>query len=888
MVNKPPKITNLKLLYWNANGIVKSKIELLHFLAQHHIDVAFLCETHLKATDVLSVPHFRVHRSDRADGYGGTLILIKNSIPHTRIPGKNLRSLEETTIAVHTADGDLYLSSVYKPPRKRLRPADISGLTGNGGRPTLAAGDFNAKHTAWNSRVCSPAGLVLHSYVHNSNTLKVIGPTEPTRIDPTRHRCDDVLDIMLVNNWTGIMPDPIVHNELPSDHLPVTADVDTNFSHLDAYKHTNNYDWKKFKAYMTDIHSTPTTPHTTEQIDQQAAKLTEDIKNSLHRSQKPTPHTPKIQSLPNDVKNLITTRNRQRRKYQQTRHPTDKYLLNKLNETIRYLIREHRRDVWDKLVQDAQENNIWKLPRMLNKKRAPIPALDNSVPPKSNAETLADTYENQFTSALKPKSHIKLGMDAAINTVAASPDEEITIAEKEVRDCIKRLRNKAPGPDNIPNFAIKNLPDNTINHILNIYNSALALNHFPSPWKTAKIVPVPKPKKPKTSPSSYRPISLLNTLSKILENLILKRMLEHIDEHDLLNPDQFGFTAGHSTVQQLVRVADVISSNTQRKYITGMVSLDLSKAFDSVWHDAFPLKLLQLKFPTKIIKFISSYLSQRYFYVSSNGQNSSLRPIRAGVPQGSALGPVLFILYINNIPTPQDHRVINSIYADDTAILATSKSPQITNQLLETQTENITKYYQTWGLKINPDKTEAVMFTTRRINRPTFKILNQNIEYKNELKYLGVTLDKRLTFRSHISQAIGKATGRIKNMYPLLKDANLLPKTKILLYKSYIRPILTYAAPVWMIAAPTTKKTLEAVQRRAIRIMAGVPRYVSLNSLDDCYNVEPLLEHSAHLCRRLKDALECHPNKKLHNILTIKDNKKPKKKCTITQLLTTI
>ena len=126
-----------------------------------------------------------------------------------------------------------------------------------------------------------------------------------------------------------------------------------------------------------------------------------------------------------------------------------------------------------------------------------------------------------------------------------------------------------------------------------------------------------------------------------------------------------------------------------------MVSLDLSKAFDSVWQEVFPLKLLQLKFPVKIIKFISSYLSHRHFYVSSNGLNSSLRPVRAGVPQGSALGPVLFILYINNIPTPLDHRVINSIYADDTAILATSRSPQIVNQLLQTQTENIIQHYQT-------------------------------------------------------------------------------------------------------------------------------------------------------------------------------------------------
>ena len=116
-------------------------------------------------------------------------------------------------------------------------------------------------------------------------------------------------------------------------------------------------------------------------------------------------------------------------------------------------------------------------------------------------------------------------MDAANNTVAPNLEEEIKITEEKVRANIKRLRNKSPGPDNISNFGIKNLPDNSIRHILNIYNTALALKHFPTPWKTAKIVPVPKPNKPHTSPSSYRPISLLNTLSKILEKLILKRNL---------------------------------------------------------------------------------------------------------------------------------------------------------------------------------------------------------------------------------------------------------------------------------------------------------------------------------------------------------------------------
>lgn len=154
MVNKPPRFSVLKVTYCNANGILKFRNELYHFLTHHHIDVAFLCEIYLKVADVLNAPDFRVHHSDRPNGYGGTAILIKNSIPHTRCLGRDLRSPEKTTVIVHTAEGDLYLSAVYKPPRKQFWPADISALMDNGGRPFLATGDFNAKHTAWNSGVC--------------------------------------------------------------------------------------------------------------------------------------------------------------------------------------------------------------------------------------------------------------------------------------------------------------------------------------------------------------------------------------------------------------------------------------------------------------------------------------------------------------------------------------------------------------------------------------------------------------------------------------------------------------------------------------------------------------------------------------------------------------
>lgn len=151
----------------------------------------------------------------------------------------------------------------------------------DGGRPTLAAGDFNAKHTAWNSRICTPAGNILQFYCQRPNTTTIIATIDPIWIDPTRRQRDEVLDIMVMTKWTGNMSEPIVHNDLPSDHLLVTAELDTNIMYTNTYKQAKNYDWTKFRTLLADIHSTPVILHTTEQIDTQVSKLSKDITNSL-------------------------------------------------------------------------------------------------------------------------------------------------------------------------------------------------------------------------------------------------------------------------------------------------------------------------------------------------------------------------------------------------------------------------------------------------------------------------------------------------------------------------------------------------------------------------------------------------------------------------------
>ncbi|GBN31349.1 RNA-directed DNA polymerase from mobile element jockey [Araneus ventricosus] len=240
----------------------------------------------------------------------------------------------------------------------------------------------------------------------------------------------------------------------------------------------------------------------------------------------------------------------------------------------------------------------------------------------------------------------------------------------EVLDCIKSLRiNKAPGIDGINNKMIKNLSLHTILTITTIIHKIMTLGHFPTRWKTATVVPILKPGKDPTDTTSYRPISLLPSLSKIAEHLILKRLNNYLKES---NPEQFGFRDKLSTSHQLIRVVDYVTERLANKQKTESVFLDIQKAFDRAWQDGFIHKLIHYKTPSYLIKLIDSYLLERKFAVRVKNELSSTKNINAGVAQGSKIGPTLFAQYINDIP--KQFNTLLRMYAVDTAILAWNKN----------------------------------------------------------------------------------------------------------------------------------------------------------------------------------------------------------------------
>ena len=242
---------------------------------------------------------------------------------------------------------------------------------------------------------------------------------------------------------------------------------------------------------------------------------------------------------------------------------------------------------------------------------------------------------------------------------------------KEVRPDISSLKRRtAPGEDGITHVLIHHFSTAAINHLAFLFNSTLTLGHFPRSWKQAKVIAILKPRKPPPNPESYRPISLLSALSKLLERVITQRLDAHTRRIHLIPKEQFGFRKRHSTVAQLARITDYITHGYNLKKHTGMVILDLEKAYDTIWTRGLLRKLINYNFPAYLIAFLQSYLTGRTFTVVVDGAFSSYRTQRAALPQGAVLSPILFTLYISDIPRIPHIQLALYVYADDTALLA--------------------------------------------------------------------------------------------------------------------------------------------------------------------------------------------------------------------------
>lgn len=407
------------------------------------------------------------------------------------------------------------------------------------------------------------------------------------------------------------------------------------------------------------------------------------------------------------------------------------------------------------------------------------------------------------------------------------------VDDAEIINAVYDIKSNAAGLDNFPIIFIKNLLPNLLPFLKHLFNTIITSSIFPSNWKKVKVIPIIK-KSGDASLTNLRPISILCSLSKVFEKLIRSQINEYINEYNFLHPFQSGFRKHHSTDTALMKVHDDISVAIDKKGIAVLLLIDFAKAFDSVPHKKLINKLVNLyHFSDKAAKLLFDYLTERYQAVFLDGFLSSFQLCESGVPQGSILGPLLFSLFINDLPLVLNFCSVH-LFADDVQIYFTTD--ELYNSAdIESKINHDLKSVHAWSvtnsLPINPSKTKALFINKLKVSPdpPSLKIDNSTIPFVENASNLGVILTNNLEWNAQINS-------QCRKIYFSLKQLNISTKHfdssfKLKLFKSLILPHFIYADFIFSNASGMAVDRLRVALNACVRFVYNLKWYSRVSHL---------------------------------------------------------
>ena len=380
------------------------------------------------------------------------------------------------------------------------------------------------------------------------------------------------------------------------------------------------------------------------------------------------------------------------------------------------------------------------------------------------------------------------------------------------------------GLDKIPASILRDSNEIIAPYLTYIFNCSIYMAIFPDDWKMARVSPIFKSGS-KNDCGNYRPISILPSVAKIFEKLVCDQLKSYLSEQNILSKYQSGFRWGHSTSSSLLKTTNSWLLNIDSGMINGVLFLDLKKAFDTIDHDILLRKLFLYGIRGVTLDWFSSYLSDRAQVCKINNTTSSLKYIKCGVPQGSNLGPLLFLLYINDLPQCLNTS-IPAMFADDTHISVSGENREEIENCLNMELENIHRWLQINKLTLNVDKTEYMMIGSRQKLASTATENSVKLEINGKVikrvaitKSLGVLVDENLSWNEQIDSVnakVSRAIGMIRRAKPYVTSDTLK-----LMYQSLVLPYFDYCSLVWRNCNETLKNKVQRLQNRAARVITG-------------------------------------------------------------------
>ena len=509
--------------------------------------------------------------------------------------------------------------------------------------------------------------------------------------------------------------------------------------------------------------------------------------------------------LNNDIRQLMKKRDFALKKSLSTKLNTDFLIFKGLRNMVVRELRKAKTTYFTQLIVESEGNStsLWKHLNSLTKRKPrqqkSVTELEVNGVISTDSTEIANEFNNYF---IQSAEELAENFDPAkLSQVIITTDSSQSFYIKEVdQEKVGKIINKLSNSKSKDLFGldtalIKTHSSTLIKPITHLINLSIRTGKFPQSWKTAIITPILKAGAP-DHVGNYRPISILPVFSKVLEKVIAEQLVDHLESNELIYPKQFGFRSGYSTEMANCYLTENIKSSLDKANVVGAVFLDLKKAFDTVNHDILLNKFSTFHFSEQATGWFASYRECREQHVKINAKLSIPRRSRMGIPQGSILGPLLFSLYINDLPI-SCKRAGCQMYADDTIIYVSAKTPSVAAEMLTNEMEGISQWLKNNHLTLNLKKTVSMCFSMRRKAKDKFiiKIDQEEIKEVSDFKFLGVILDSQLKFDKHVKK-LCKTVKTNMNCFRMIRHYIPLKAAQLFMH-AMIFSHLSYCVTVW-------------------------------------------------------------------------------------------
>ena len=806
------KTKSLTLFYTNARSIIKKREELVAYAMSENPDIISITETWLNISDKhliaeISIPGYNMFLNCRENKRGGGVILyIKNSISAIEINKANSTAYESVYVKLKINRKHIIVATIYRPPKMtsendEILFNEIETITRT--KTCIICGDFNLPHINWK---------ILTSNNEGSRLLKVVKKLYLSQFvrEPTLD--NNILDIVLASDSDLINTCEVGEVLGNSDHKIIRCDINCevdvkeNAFLVPNYKKGNipglkselqKINWQTAFANDDTEHMCSTL---TNILLETESKWIPQVKKRLNSTENPRWMTKNIKQILTRKKNLYA-------KYKQTKSYDDYMEYINIKRRCEREIKKSKRNLEINIAKEAKVNpkvffKYIRSKKTIKEKIGPVKDTNNTL--VSDCKDMAEILNNFFHSVFVKEDTSSL---PTANDIFRGPDnEKLKIDAISEDDITKYLRNldpsKSTGADRISTRLLRECKEELLLPLKLLFNKSLQEGVVPSLWKYANVTPIFK-KGNKSDPGNYRPISLTSVVVKILERILRDKITSFLENHKLILDTQHGFRNNRSCLTNLLEFFNYIFANYDERAPSDIIYLDFRKAFDTVPHKRLLIKLKAHGIGEHLCSWIENWLTNRKQRVVINGEASDWLHITSGVPQGSVLGPLLFLLYINDLDCGIVSRL--SKFADDTK-LGGKVVTRDDCDAIQRDLDNLSTWSDKWLLRFNETKCKVMHIGQNNI-RYNYKLRGQNLMKVTEEKDLGVIVTNDLKCASQCSAASRKANtilGFIARNFDC-KTPDVITR----LYTSLVRPHLEYAVQFWSPHFQKDKKTGE-------------------------------------------------------------------------------